>query len=121
MVPEAVERTDAEGRVILPFVSREAYNAVNAALEIERRRVDALTQQIAELRRDGFQAKPAPIREPRELPGTPDLEEVAQEGAKREFIEQYTKDLIRQGHSEPTARAEAERMASTLYETYGGE
>lgn len=118
----------------LPFVSREAYEDVRADRDALSARFGQLLEQhtemtfkfiaaISELRRDGFQAKAPPSqRVQRELTGTPDLDEVGQEGAKREFVERMEKDLGRIDGVSPTmARQEAERMASAMYNMYGPE
>jgi hypothetical protein len=106
----------------LPFVSREAW-------ESAERRYDALMDKyheqgklIAELRRDGFQAKAPPIaRDRREVPGTPDIDEIAQSGAKKEFIERFSKDLQGTGIPKATADQEAGRVAAEMYDMYGGD
>lgn len=125
------------------FVSLARYNALKTDHQRQQDRVDSLlgenerllslvngafdkvfeqSKMIAELRRDGFQAKAAPVvRNRGEVPGTPDLAEVAREGAKTEFIERFSSDLQKTGIPKATADMEAKRVAATMYDQYGGD
>lgn len=106
----------------LPFVSREVYEASEQRFAALLDKYHDQSKLIAELRRDGFQSKAPPIaRNQRDIPGTPDLDEIAKEGSKREFIERFSSDLQKTGIPKAIADQEAQRVAITMYENYGGD
>jgi hypothetical protein len=106
----------------LPFVSREAWESAERRYDTLLDKYHEQSKLIAELRRDGFQSKATPIaREQRDARGTPDLDEVAREGAKREFVERFSSDLQATGISKVIADQEAGRVAAGMYDMYGGD
>lgn len=111
----------------MPFVSRALYDrereltaSLQARAERAEERADKLAAQILTLKKKGYE----PPREKSDTPPKPpsrDVEAIAREGAKQEFIDRMTADFVRMGTPEKDARAEATRMADEMYRQYGEE
>lgn len=124
----------------LPFVLRATYDhrvesyhldlnraisfvdAARAETMRERQRYDeamawnrTLVQQIVDLKKDGFRA-PKPVTVPKESATAREIEEIARMGAREEFIQLATAQLMEEQQlSASDARDTAEGLADALY------
>lgn len=104
----------------LPFVSRERYEEARADRREAFEYAQALVQIIRDMKKDGFNyRKPVDPNKPAPQPTATSIEDIARDGARKEFIDNMTSQLRRAGIGDAEARTEATRLAGEMYNTYG--